>query len=141
MELCQLIYVSRASRAFSHADLRALLESAVRFNECRGITGLLLYAGGTFMQVLEGTEGDVDATMERIRRDARHHDINVLSKSAVPAREFGRWSMGLHEVDAEDIRSLPAYAPFFEAGFSPERIGAKPGLALSILQVFANERL
>lgn len=141
MEICQLIYVSKASIPLSHAGLRALIEVAAGFNASRGVTGLLLYANETFMQVLEGGVADVDAVMERILRDKRHHDINILAKSAVMAREFGRWSMGLHEVGSEDIRSLPAYAPFFEAGFNPEQIGAQPGLALDILQAFANERM
>ncbi|MCK6375779.1 MAG: BLUF domain-containing protein, partial [Zoogloea sp.] len=65
--LVQLIYVSSAARLLDEQALRAILESSVRHNTPQAVTGMLLYANGAFMQVLEGDEAAVAETMSRIR--------------------------------------------------------------------------
>lgn len=136
MAIVQLIYVSVAEHQLDDQEIRQLLDVSVRNNATRHITGMLLYAAGRFMQVLEGEDTDVDAIMGRIERDPRHHAIVVLSREAVSAREFPHWSMGFRGLTAQDAKSWPGYAPFFEFGFRAEKIGAKPGLALDILKTF-----
>lgn len=54
MALIHLIYVSTAREEFDETELARILDTAVRRNGERNVTGMLLYAGGTFMQVLEG---------------------------------------------------------------------------------------
>jgi hypothetical protein len=39
--------------------------------------------------------------------------------------------------DVSDAVAHPGYAPFFEHGLDPARLGAKPGIALELLQEFA----
>jgi hypothetical protein len=136
MAIIQLIYVSAAEHELNDQEIRQILDASVRNNTTRHITGMLLYAAGSFMQVLEGEEADVDQFMKRIERDPRHHTIIVLSRDTVRAREFAHWSMGFRGLTAQDARSWPGYAPFFELGFSAEKIGAKPGLALELLKTF-----
>ncbi|HNJ76842.1 MAG TPA: BLUF domain-containing protein [Azospira sp.] len=63
MSLIHLIYVSTAQGELDDVDLDRIMDSSVRRNTAARITGMLLYAGGNFMQVLEGEEADVDATM------------------------------------------------------------------------------
>ncbi len=61
-----LVCVSSATRPFSGEDLRALLETCRKNNAGSGVTGMLLYRDGKFMQVLEGDEGTVRALYEGI---------------------------------------------------------------------------
>jgi hypothetical protein len=137
MKLIQLIYVSTATNDLGIEEIRKILDSSVPNNAASGITGMLLYAKGTFLQVLEGQDSVVSQTMDRIAKDPRHHSIAVLSRSGLKAREFGNWSMGFHAIGADDVATWPGYSPFFEAGFNAEKIGAKPGLALEILTALA----
>ena len=138
MPIVQLIYVSTATHQLEEDEIRKILESSVRRNTPQEVTGLLLYAYGSFMQVLEGGRAAVDETMSRIVADTRHHSIYVLSDRRVPTRDFGHWSMAFRGVTAHDAATWPGYAPLFEHGFSAEVIGARPGLALKMLQKFAS---
>ncbi len=140
--LVQLIYVSSAARLLGEPELRAILESSVRHNAPQAVTGILLYANGSFMQVLEGDEAAVAETMSRIRADPRHHHIYELYSSTIDHREFGAWNMGFHALTPADARAWPGYAQFFEHGFATANLNGEPGLAVEMLKTFAqkNER-
>jgi hypothetical protein len=137
MALSQLIYVSSATRPLTGDDIRTLLESSVRHNSTNDVTGMLLYASGSFLQVLEGDEAAIDEVFTRISADDRHHNIVVIARERVAARDFGSWSMGFRGVNVDDGKALRGYAPLFEHGFDAAAIGAKPGLALDLLKDFA----
>jgi hypothetical protein len=74
-------------------DLQELLEHARRSNAAKGITGALIYAEGTFLQILEGDKELLQDLMARIRRDLRHESVVVLRESEVPTAIFGSWKM------------------------------------------------
>ena len=78
----QLGYASAATVEFSDDDLRELLAKSRSNNMAAGITGMLLYHEGSFLQVLEGPSEAVEHLYARIRRDKRHGNANP----AVPAR-------------------------------------------------------
>jgi hypothetical protein len=136
MSLIELIYVSTATHELSDQELRQILDASVRNNSPHHITGMLLYAAGSFMQILEGTEADVDESMARIGKDPCHHNIIELSRTQVPVRAFAQWSMGFRALTTQDAKSWPGFAPFFEHGFNAALIGAKPGLAMDLLKNF-----
>jgi hypothetical protein len=131
------IYVSTARVPADTAMLDSILAVSVRNNVPAGITGMLLYAGGTFMQVLEGEEEAVNATHERIERDSRHMGIIVLEHAPIESRSFARWSMGYRGLGAAEAAANPAFAPFFSSGFDAATIGARPGIGLEMLRHFA----
>ncbi len=81
-----LVYVSSATRPFSGEDLRVLLETCRKNNAELGVTGMLLYKDGNFMQVLEGDERKVRTLYEKISGDARHKDDIVLLQGPVTER-------------------------------------------------------
>jgi len=89
----QLLYASNTSLDVSDAVLDDILASSRTNNVKAGITGILLYIEGGFMQVLEGEANAVTETFARISRDRRHWNANVLLDRNVP-RAFGDWSMG-----------------------------------------------
>jgi hypothetical protein len=88
-----LIYVSTASRPFDESDLAALLKSAREANADRGLSGLLVHGGGNFMQLLEGEQTAVEETYERIKRDARHYDVQSIFTVETEDRWCADWSM------------------------------------------------
>lgn len=115
------------------ADIEGILEESRRNNAIDGVTGLLWSDGTHFLQVLEGPDETVGATMGRILADHRHSAIVVLRDEAVDAREFGGWSMEFRgadiAADAHDLRmrrllekaSEPVRAQFLALIASGER--------------------
>ncbi|MCA9627953.1 MAG: BLUF domain-containing protein [Myxococcales bacterium] len=93
-ELYEIIYVSQADANLLPGELFKILEAARRNNTRKGITGLLLSDGTSFMQILEGSEDAIDTTFNRIRTDKRHHDVRMLRRSRIESRAFAEWAMG-----------------------------------------------
>jgi hypothetical protein len=92
--LIQIVYASAAAEPFSADALKLLLAKARTRNATYGVTGMLLYHGGSFLQVLEGYEADVEIIFAFILRDPRHLNVNVLHRQTIQHREFPEWSMG-----------------------------------------------
>lgn len=136
MSLMQLIYVSSAARAMSADDLAAILYASVGRNAVDGVSGVLLYAGGSFLQVLEGESETVERTFARIERDRRHSGIFVLDRAALSQRNFSAWHMAFRALGRADIRAHPGFAPWFEFGFDAAALGVRPSVALDILREF-----
>lgn len=141
-DLIHLIYTSAAREAeVPVSELEDILAISARNNARDGVTGMLLYAAGSFMQVLEGPERVVDGVFARVLRDPRHTGIVVIERGPIEERAFGQWSMGFRRLGRREMADHPAFAPWFEQGFAPARIQARPGLAMEILQEFAaNQR-
>ena len=133
----QLIYTSTALSDLSDEELFVILESSVRNNQQRNITGLLLYCKGTFLQMLEGAARDVDEIFEHIKKDSRHRNIEALLRTSTRTREFGNWHMGFRAMRKSDAAALPNYAPFFEDGFDSTLLTARPQESLSIMKAIA----
>jgi hypothetical protein len=107
----QLIYVSTASDSYGASVMRDVQASSARNNVPANISGLLLFDGMRFLQVLEGPARAVRERYAHILKDSRHFGVSVVSKKNVPARSFGNWAMLCHEI--VDGKHLPdAVAPF-----------------------------
>jgi hypothetical protein len=81
-------------------ELAEILRVARRHNPVNGITGVLLYRDGNFIQVLEGEPAAVEATFARIERDRRHRQVLVISREAQTERVFEHWAMGFRHIEA-----------------------------------------
>ncbi|MEI7611528.1 MAG: BLUF domain-containing protein [Betaproteobacteria bacterium] len=136
MTLIHLIYVSRASIECDDAELDTMLESSVRHNATQHVTGMLLYSGGNFMQVLEGEDTAVDETYGRIAKDHRHKGLIVVVREPIKKRDFESWSMGFRRLNQTDAAAHPNLAAFFEYGFDAERMGDHPRVATELLMRF-----
>ena len=135
--MIHLIYVSSTVVPLDNTQLNAILESAVRHNTELAVTGMLLYANGFFMQVLEGEAAAVDETYARILVDVRHHDLLILERNEISHRSFEQWHMGFHSLSLADVIAYPAYVDFFNKDFDCEKLNVSPGFALQMLQKFA----
>lgn len=103
------VYTSRATTDLDAEDLAELLTECRAKNRQRGLTGMLLYRDGQFIQALEGPEYMVRATMDRILSDARHDEVEVLAEEEVKGRQFPGWSMGYRQIDEAESRTVPGY--------------------------------
>jgi len=92
--LVRLLYASRAAHPMSEAELSAILKSSREHNPAEGLTGLLCYSDGVFIQVLEGGRDAVNARYKSIVQDPRHHDVILLSYEEIDERRFAGWTMG-----------------------------------------------
>nr|WP_295078201.1 BLUF domain-containing protein [uncultured Roseateles sp.] len=92
--LVRLLYASRANTPMDEAALSTILKQSREHNPSEGITGLLCYADGIFIQVLEGGRDAINARYKAIVSDTRHHDVILLSYEEVSERQFAGWSMG-----------------------------------------------
>jgi len=112
--LCHLVYRSTAAIPLRDHDLAELLADARNKNEGKDITGMLLYKDRRFIQLLEGHEDCVLETFERIRRDERHQDVELLWLRYAQFRDFPDWTMGFQNADEIDPQQLAGYTPFLE---------------------------
>jgi hypothetical protein len=101
--MISLVYVSAASHLLAPDELSAILRRSRENNTEKGITGMLLYVDGNFMQAIEGDATAVDALFGRVMQDPRHGHVIQLLRRPIAEREFGSWSMAFRE-----IRDLPA---------------------------------
>jgi hypothetical protein len=89
----RIIYTSRSLIEGNLAELDAILAESIAWNTTAGITGMLWSDGKNLAQVIEGAHDEVGATMDRIRSDPRHTDIEMVLDRAVLSRQFGHWAM------------------------------------------------
>ncbi len=91
--LVRLLYASRAVDRSAEAIDAILLQSRQANPTC-GITGILCYGGGIFLQAIEGGRSAVSDLYGHIQRDARHKDVVLLHYEEISERRFGGWTMG-----------------------------------------------
>ncbi len=117
--LIRLVYRSQAVEPFTPATLDALLRQARLHNGEHHISGLLLYAEGKFLQVIEGPELALTHLYGIIQTDPRHCDVQTLACEAVKARAFPDWRMGYAPVEPNALERATGFLP----------LQATPGLA------------
>lgn len=137
MPLTQLIYASNAAREFCDDELAAILDSSIRHNRQNGITGLLLYARGTFLQALEGKQVAVEETYERIKKDNRHTELAVVEWAPILRRSFSDWSMGFRRCDTPEAAAMLGRSRILETGFQAAELIQDPNFAKAALEKFA----
>ncbi|HUB87157.1 MAG TPA: BLUF domain-containing protein [Verrucomicrobiae bacterium] len=110
--LFQIVYTSTAAERFDRVQLMELLKGSVQRNTQAGITGLLLYKDGCFMQALEGTEETVLMLFSKISRDPRHHHVIPLLHERIEQRHFPNSAMSFRDLGDGELRKLPGYSEF-----------------------------
>jgi Sensors of blue-light using FAD len=137
-QLIQCIYASAASRDFKIAELAELLHVARENNAKLGLTGMLLYAEGSFFQVLEGQADVVDALYAKIGRDQRHEQVTLIIREPLPKRYFDAWTMGFYKVSREELAAMSGVNDFF--GKDHAVVSVDAGRAKKLLAAFRDGR-
>ena len=100
MKLTSLTYTSLARLDLQTTDLEDIHRTAREQNALDGITGLLVFNGTHFLQIIEGSESAIEELVERLRQDPRHTGFEIRDRQKVDARSFPDWSMELVRVNA-----------------------------------------
>ncbi|MCR9205641.1 MAG: BLUF domain-containing protein [Halobacteriovoraceae bacterium] len=99
-QVFQLLYSSNSSENFDvSVDVDGILNASKMFNEENDITGVLIYKGGVFLQLLEGDEGKVRTLFDKISSDSRHENLEVVYQGKVEERIFPHWTMAYRKTD------------------------------------------
>ncbi len=112
-KIVAIAYTSHATAEFASREARHRLKFFAQVqNEKVGITGMLVYCEGMFVQTIEGPAAVVDSLYARIAKDARHYDVDLLARTQSDARVFGAWGMGYLEPEASPTAITPFSARF-----------------------------
>lgn len=125
--LVRLLYCSRAVDTSPDA-IEAILSQARQHNAVSGITGILCYGGGIFLQAIEGGRMQVSDLFGHIMKDPRHKDVAMLHFEEISERRFGGWSMGQVNVSKVNHSVLLKYSE--KAELDPYAVSGRVSLAL-----------
>jgi len=135
-KLFRMAYVSTALEFYNQMMLLDLLEEANKRNAKAGITGMLLYKDGQFMQILEGSEKAVKTTFGRISKDPRHYGIIVLLKETAEERHFPDWSTAFRDLGLPDHQKVPGYSEFLNTPLTGKEFASRPSHCEKLLLLF-----
>jgi hypothetical protein len=111
--LISLIYASRSTEYFNEHEIPDLLQQARIANAKQEFTGMLLYIGGSFLQVLEGQPELVDAVFSKILKDKRHTQVTLIASDPIPERAFEGWTMMHKTLDPVEAGELIGEIDYF----------------------------
>jgi hypothetical protein len=107
--LVRLLYASRAVDTSSEA-IESILHQSRDHNPSTGVTGVLCYGGGIFLQALEGGRMPINELYGHIQRDPRHKDVVLLQYEEISERRFSGWTMGEVNMNRINAAILLKYA-------------------------------
>ena len=98
-------YTSLAALDMDEGKLLEIHQTAKDLNGLEGITGLLVFNGTHFLQIIEGNPLAIDDLVERLRRDERHSGLEIRDERMTDQRMFERWAMALVRVKGRELRA------------------------------------
>ncbi len=125
--LVRLLYASRAADT-SPAAIESILAKSREHNPACGITGILCYGHGVFLQAIEGGRSAVNELYGTILRDVRHQQVELLLYEEISERRFGGWTMGQVNLSRLNASIVLKYSQKPE--LDPYAVSGKASLAL-----------
>jgi hypothetical protein len=107
--LVRLLYASRAVDTSPDA-IESILHQSRDHNPSTGVTGVLCYGGGIFLQAIEGGRMAISELYGHIQRDPRHKDVVLLHYEEISERRFAGWTMGEVNMNRINASILLKYA-------------------------------
>jgi len=104
--LTTLIYKSQLNPSCKSLSLLALVEKAKQSNTLLDVTGILLFNGSDFLQILEGSEEVIETLFARISKDKRHDSVVELMRDYGPRRRFENVGMLLFDLRVDTPKSV-----------------------------------
>lgn len=104
--LTTLIYKSQLNPSCKSLSLLSLVEKAKHSNTALDVTGILLFDGVEFLQILEGSEEVIETLFLKIREDKRHYSVVELMRDYGPRRRFENVGMLLFDLRTETSKSV-----------------------------------
>lgn len=134
--MIHLVYVSSATSEMDNSALENLLEQSRERNFRQNITGMMLYSGGTFMQILEGKAEDVLDIYSSIVRDERNTGNIILAQEHILSRSFTSWSMGFRRVNNSDLNGVEGFSNFLHSSAPLPHLSQQPQAVVKLLLSF-----
>ena len=99
-----------SSEVTSDQAIEGMLENitsvAKKNNPKEEITGILFFHNQRFLQVIEGPKENLLTLLEKLKKDSRHHNLEILIDEPIPKRSFGKWNMDSFNLDAQENFNL-----------------------------------
>ena len=96
--LTTILYRSHICEGVTLNTVEEMVAMASTKNSEADVTGILLFNGKHFFQLLEGPEESVKTIYNHICRDERHYNVVELLCDYAPARRFGKTGMELFDL-------------------------------------------
>ena len=100
--LTTIIYRSHVRDALSFLEMEDMVNQANLKNTQSEVTGILLFNGVHFFQLLEGPDEHVTRIYQDICADPRHYNLVEVMRDSAPERRFGTTGMELFDLRAYD---------------------------------------
>lgn len=126
--LVRLLYVSRLADPSKPEHIDEILVTSRTHNPTSGITGILCYGAGIFLQAIEGGRGAVSELYNHICKDSRHKDVVLLDFEEITERRFGGWTMG--QVNLAKLNTSIVLKYSEKPELNPYGVSGKVSLAL-----------
>jgi hypothetical protein len=135
-DLIHVIYVSSAAPDISEHDTVKFLNEARKANRKNDVSGMMLYVGGCFLQLLEGETTKVDAVCRTIFQDER--EMRMILRESIAEREFPEWTMGFEAVAPLEAARLLGEPLLFDSVSRVARIESNS--AKTLLSIIGRRR-
>ena len=118
-----IVYISKYTGAPDKIDsvLSDITSISVANNDQLGITGLLFFHEGHFLQLIEGRQEAIESLMSKLERDPRHRDIHRLVDEEISGRSFEEWKMdsfNLSNIDKLDLDSMKTILDVYKRNYT-----------------------
>ncbi|MEP3481939.1 MAG: BLUF domain-containing protein [Fuerstiella sp.] len=134
-----LVYTSQSliEPAVAEFELDQIVADSKRNNTANGLTGVMFQHRDRFIQLLEGEQSAIRQTFERIQKDPRHTQIEILFDSAIRQRGCPDWSMGAFDIP-ENVDISSQHLKALSDGYRKNFI-VQTDTILSLLRGFVSE--
>ena len=135
MSLQELIYTSVSSVHGDKAEVKNILAASELNNVANSVTGLLIFDGHRYIQILEGETENVDRLYNVISKDSRHQQLELLHKGGITSRSFENWRMAYESLPKGLLEKLAENMAVFsmELNGAPLKMGESFGARLEAM--------
>lgn len=123
MALLELIYTSLTEAHNDTDNVQDILVSSERNNAAISVTGLLLFDGERYIQILEGKAEDVEGLFSTISNDPRHSNLELLHKGSIAGRSFETWRMAYEALPKGLLEELAENMAVFSFNLDDQPLG------------------
>ena len=136
-----VVCASTASYVFNKPRLHTLLEETRGIYTRLGITGMLLYKDGNFLQVLEGEEQLVMTLVSMIKESPGHKGFQMLMTDTSEHRLFPDWSMAFRDLTDKSLAETAGFSDFLNTPFTGDEFSAHPAPCMKLLLCFKKKHV
>jgi hypothetical protein len=132
--LIQLAYFSSVVAHPPPFEIERILSTSRENNRRRGITGMLVFDGHNFLQILEGAKDPILRLFDVIKEDRRHTGVIEILQQPVAQRDFPDWPMAFRDLSTGGMDYPDGFNEFLKEHFDMSSL--QPSAAIELLSLF-----